>query len=65
MYKRQVLVLLTGTLIPSVTIKQAPDDVLILDRMDLPGAFKRTQQRLTVEQIAAVVDAARRPGTWR
>ena len=62
---RAVLVLLTGTLIPSVTIKQAPDDVLILDRMGIPGAFKRTQQRLTVEQVAVVVEAARRPGTWR
>jgi hypothetical protein len=61
---RPVLVFLTGTLIPNVTIKQRPDDVLILDRMDIPGAFKRAKHRLVPDQVAAIFDLARRCTTW-
>ncbi|MDQ1620308.1 MAG: hypothetical protein QOE19_2877, partial [Actinomycetota bacterium] len=39
---KAALVFLTGTLIPDVTIKQAPDGVAILDRTDIPRAFRRT-----------------------
>jgi hypothetical protein len=60
-----VLVFLTGTLIPNVTVKQTPDDVRILDRMDVPGAFKRAPTRLTADQVEAIYLQARRSTTWR
>ncbi|HET6818327.1 MAG TPA: nuclease-related domain-containing protein [Mycobacteriales bacterium] len=63
-FVRPALVFLTGTLVPNVTIKQRPDDVLILDRMDIPGAFRRAPTRLQPDQIAAIFDAARRSTTW-
>lgn len=59
-----VLVFLTGTVIPQVTIKKRPEDVLVLDRMDLPGFFKRGAQRLTPEQVEKVYEMARRSTTW-
>jgi hypothetical protein len=62
---RPVLVFLTGTLIPNVTIKQQPEDVLVLDRMDIPGAFKRSPFRITPEQIGIVHEIARRSSTWQ
>ncbi len=62
---RPVLVFLTGTLIPDVTIKQTPDGVVVLDRMDIPSAFQRAARRLSDEQIAAIYDQARRSTTWR
>ena len=61
---RPVLVFLTGTLIPNVTVKQQPDDVAVLDRMDIPGAFKRAKSRLTTEQVEEVYEQARRSSTW-
>lgn len=61
---RPVLVFLTGTAIPSVTIKQHPEDVLILDRLDIPGAFKRAKQRLSPDQVTSIFDVARRCVTW-
>jgi hypothetical protein len=61
---RPVLVLLTGTLIPNITIKQRPADVLILDRTDLPGAFKRAPTRMNADQVRAIYDYARRCTTW-
>jgi len=44
---RAVLLSLTGTFIPQVTIKQMPADVLMLDRMDVPGLFNKVPERLT------------------
>jgi hypothetical protein len=61
---RPVLVFLTGTLIPNVAIKTAPDDVVILDRTDIPGAFKRSSKKLAAEQVAMIYDQARRSTTW-
>ena len=61
---RPVLVLLTGSLIPKVTIKKRPEDVIVLDRMDVPGAFKRAPQRLTPETVQRVYEVARRSTTW-
>jgi hypothetical protein len=61
---RPALVFLTGTLIPNVTIKTAPDDVVILDRTDIPGAFKRSSRKLTGEQVTRIYDQARRSTTW-
>jgi hypothetical protein len=59
-----VLVFLTGTRIPNVTIKQNPVDVRVYDRTDIPGVFKHAPQRMTVREIAAVYDSARRCTTW-
>lgn len=61
---RAVLVILTGTVIPQVTIKQMPDDVVVLDRMDVPGVFKRASKWLTAEQVAVVYEHARRSTAW-
>lgn len=63
---RPVLVLLTGTLLPQIDIKSGgPTDVLVLDRMDVPGAFRRAPQRLQRTQIEETFEVARRSSTWR
>lgn len=59
-----VLVFLTGTIIPKVTVKQPPDDVRVLDRMDIPSAFKRARAVLTPAQVETVYEQARRSATW-
>src|SRR5262249_9630418 len=59
------LVILTGTIIPNITIKQAPDDVAILDRTDIPSPFRRTKRQLTDQQAADIFDHARRSTTWQ
>ncbi len=61
---RPVLVLLTGSLIPTITIKQQPSDVSVLDRMDIPGAFRRAPRRMAPAEVAALFDTARRCTTW-
>lgn len=63
-FVKPVLIFLTGTWIPNVTIKERPEDVAILDRMDIPGAFKRAPVRLSPDQVAAVFEQARRDTTW-
>ena len=60
---RAVLVFLTCTVIPQVTIRQMPD-VLVLDRMDIPRIFKRSPERLTPEAVERVYAIARRSTTW-
>jgi hypothetical protein len=62
---RGVLVFTTATLFPDVTVKKAPDDVIVLDRMDVPRVFRRATTRLGSEQIDAIYEAARRSTTWR
>lgn len=63
---RPALVLLTGTLIPDVTIKSGgPEDVLILDRIDIPRVFKKAPTRLSGEQVDQVFQMARRSSIWR
>jgi hypothetical protein len=62
---KAALVFLTGTLIPDVTIKQAPDGVAILDRTDIPGAFRRAKPMLTADQVTDVYTQARRSTTWQ
>jgi hypothetical protein len=59
-----VLILLTGTLIPNVTIKQRPEGVWILDRMDVPSAFRRTRNTLSAADVGAIFNAARQCTTW-
>lgn len=64
-FVKAALVFLTGSLIPNVTVKEMPERVLILDRMDIPGIFKRSPQRLTHEQVTGVFELARRSTTWQ
>ncbi len=61
---RPVIVFLTGTLIPDVTVKTPPQRVIILDRTDVPGAFKRAPARLSAPQIDTIYAAARISTTW-
>jgi len=58
------LVFLTGSVVPDVTIKQMPDCVLILDRLDIPRVFKKSQQRLAPEAVSEIFAIARRSSTW-
>jgi len=62
---KAALVFLTGTLIPDVTIKHAPEGVAILDRTDIPGAFRRVTPQLTADQVTDVYTKARRSTTWQ
>jgi hypothetical protein len=62
---RAVLVILTGSLVPNVTVKQQPADVLVLDRMDVPGVFRRAPVRMAAEEVEEVYALARREETWR
>ena len=61
---RSCVVVLTNTFVPNVTYKQMPDDVMVLDRMDIPGWFKRRKRVLTEGQIEAIYELARRSTTW-
>jgi hypothetical protein len=63
-FAKPVLVFLTGTLIPDVTIKQQPADVLVLDRMDVPSVFKRSPTRLDTGVVERIFEMARRSTTW-
>ena len=62
---KPILVFLTGSFFPNVVIKKMPEDVLILDRTDIPKAFLRATKRLTPDQVGQVYEAARRSTTWR
>jgi hypothetical protein len=61
---RPVLIFLTGTLVPNVTIRQQPDGVTVLDRTDVPAAFRRTPVSLSSEQCNWIYGWARRSTTW-
>lgn len=61
---RPVLVFLTGSLIPTVTIKRQPADVSVFDRTVIPGVFRRAPRRIDPASVAALFDAARRCTTW-
>ena len=63
-FVKSALVFLTGSLIPDVTIKQSPDDVIVLDRMGVPGAFKRSPRRLADDVVESIFAVARRSTTW-
>lgn len=62
---KPVLVILTATLLPQVAIKQMPADVTVLDRMDIPGIFKRASKKLTPEQVNQVYEQGRRSSLRR
>ncbi len=57
---KAVLVSLTGTVIPQVTIKQMPPNVAVLDRMDMPGIFKRSRKKLTPAQVGELGSCSRK-----
>lgn len=59
------MVVLTGTLLPQATIKQMSPDVAVLDRMDIPGIFKRANKKLTPDQVDQVYEHGRRSTLWR
>jgi len=61
---RSCVVVLTGTIVPEVNVKQMPDDVMVLDRMDVPRWFKKRPPVLMPEQIDAIYAVARRSDTW-
>lgn len=61
---RPVLIFTTGSLVPDVTIKTRPERVVILDRSDVPGAFKRAPRRLDPNEVETVYTAARRSTSW-
>lgn len=61
---KPILIFTTGTLVPDVTIKSRPEGIGILDRMDVPRAFKRAAPVLTQDQVEQVFAVARRSTTW-
>ncbi len=61
---RPALIFLTGTVIPQVTIKQMPPDVLVLDRTDIPRVFQRAPRRIDAATIERAFAVARRSTTW-
>ncbi len=62
---KAVLVVLTGTVLPQVQVKQMPSDVLVLDRLDVPRIFRRAKRHLAEHQVQQVYEQARRSSTWR
>jgi Nuclease-related domain len=63
-FARAVLVFATGFFGPSVTVRQQPDDVRILEASDVPRAFRRGAVTLTPDEVDDIFAAARRPETW-
>jgi hypothetical protein len=61
---KPVLVILTGTLIPDVTVVEAPDGVAVLTRTEIPDAFRYARTTLGDEQIEVLHTHARRDSTW-
>jgi hypothetical protein len=61
---KPVLVILTARYQSSVTIKQQPDDVLVLTGVDVPRAFTRWTPILTTREVETLYDRARRSTTW-
>ena len=61
---RPAIVILTGTYIPNVDYKSQPDDVLVLDRLDVPRRFRRARVRLAPDEVEQIFAVARLPATW-
>ncbi|WP_291380061.1 NERD domain-containing protein [Demequina sp.] len=49
---------------PTITVKQRPDDVIVVASQDVPRWFKKRPDVLTREQIEAIYAVARRSDTW-
>ena len=62
---RAVLIFVTGLFGPRVTVKQQPDDVLVLEWDDVPRSFKRGPSRLSPLEVDEIFMAARHPETWQ
>ncbi|HTX01223.1 MAG TPA: nuclease-related domain-containing protein [Acidimicrobiales bacterium] len=62
---RAALVLLTRSVMPDVTIAEAPADVMVLDRMDVPRVFRLAPVRLETSEVEAIFSVARSSRTWR
>lgn len=61
---KPVLVILTARFQSTVTIKQQPDDVLVLTGADVPRAFTRWKPILTTSEVESLYAQARRSTTW-
>ena len=61
---KPVLVILTARFQSTVTIKQQPDDVLVLTGADVPRAFTRWKPILTMSEVESLYARARRSTTW-
>ncbi|MDN4473460.1 hypothetical protein [Demequina zhanjiangensis] len=62
---RSCVVVLTGSFIPEVTYRQMPEDVMVLDRMDLPRWFKKRPAVLSPDEVEGIYEIARRSTTWK
>lgn len=58
------LVILTDTFVPNLTIKQQPEGVVVLHRLNLVRHFAHRQGVLSPTEVEAIYDVARRPSTW-
>lgn len=58
------LVILTDTFVPNLTIKQQPEGVVVLHRLNLVRHFAHRQGVLSPTEVEAIYDLARRPSTW-
>lgn len=61
---KPVLVILTARFQSTVTVKQQPDDVLVLTGVDVPRAFTRWKPILAFSEVEALYAQARRSTTW-
>lgn len=61
---KPVLVILTARFQSTVTIKEPPDDVLVLTGADVPRAFTRWKPILTMSEVESLFARARRSTTW-
>ncbi len=61
---KPVLVILTARFQSTVTIKQQPDDVLVLTGAAVPRTFTRWKPILTFSEVEALYARARRSTTW-
>ncbi|MFN8167430.1 MAG: nuclease-related domain-containing protein [Candidatus Nanopelagicales bacterium] len=59
-----VLVLLTGTAEPQVEVVRPPDDVVVLDRTEVPGVLRRRTEALGPDEVEEIYAVARRSTTW-
>ena len=61
---RPIPVILTETVIPQVTVKEMPEDVLV--RTDVPGVLKRAPTRISAQQVdAQLLGQEHSPGGMR
>ena len=59
------LVFLTGTMPPKVTVREQPDEVLVLDLQTLLPAYKRRKGIWTADEVDALFEIARWSRVWQ